>query len=98
LRAIPPSQEDSSILSKTKKNRENLQSKVDQVEIKPYYHFTSLSGRLAQLVEQLTLNQRVTGSSPVAPTNIFYDLVVDLTISKLLGEHMGSKIKKFKNF
>ena len=25
-------------------------------------------GRLAQLVEQLTLNQRVTGSSPVAPT------------------------------
>jgi hypothetical protein len=55
-------------------------------------------GRLAQLVEQLTLNQRVTGSSPVAPTNIFNDLVVDLTISKLLGEHMGSKIKKFKNF
>jgi len=26
-------------------------------------------GRIAQLVEQLTLNQRVTGSSPVAPTN-----------------------------
>src|SRR6266851_733811 len=25
-------------------------------------------GRIAQLVEQLTLNQRVTGSSPVAPT------------------------------
>jgi hypothetical protein len=25
-------------------------------------------GRLAQLVEQLTLNQRVAGSSPAAPT------------------------------
>ena len=28
-----------------------------------------LCGRLAQLVEQLTLNQWVTGSNPVAPTN-----------------------------
>src|SRR3974390_3913619 len=28
------------------------------------------SGRIAQLVEQLTLNQRVQGSSPCAPTNI----------------------------
>jgi hypothetical protein len=27
------------------------------------------SGRIAQLVEQLTLNQRVLGSSPSAPTN-----------------------------
>src|SRR5262245_55280272 len=27
------------------------------------------SGRIAQLVEQLTLNQRVPGSSPGAPTN-----------------------------
>ena len=27
-----------------------------------------IGGRIAQLVEQLTLNQRVTGSSPVAPT------------------------------
>jgi hypothetical protein len=26
-------------------------------------------GRIAQLVEQLTLNQRVHGSSPCAPTN-----------------------------
>ena len=26
-------------------------------------------GRIAQLVEQLTLNQRVVGSSPTAPTN-----------------------------
>ncbi len=27
------------------------------------------SGRIAQLVEQLTLNQRVVGSSPTAPTS-----------------------------
>jgi hypothetical protein len=26
------------------------------------------SGRIAQMVEQLTLNQRVAGSSPAAPT------------------------------
>ena len=32
------------------------------------------SGRIAQLVEQLTLNQRVPGSSPGAPTNPFKDL------------------------
>jgi hypothetical protein len=31
-------------------------------------------GRIAQLVEQLTLNQRVQGSSPCAPTNPFNDL------------------------
>ena len=30
-------------------------------------------GRLAQLVEQLTLNQRVKGSSPLSPSN-FNDL------------------------
>ena len=32
------------------------------------------SGRIAQLVEQLTLNQRVPGSSPGAPTNPIKDL------------------------
>jgi hypothetical protein len=31
-------------------------------------------GRIAQLVEQLTLNQRVQGSSPCAPTNHFNGL------------------------
>src|SRR5262249_5418161 len=31
-------------------------------------------GRIAQLVEQLTLNQRVPGSSPGAPTNKIKDL------------------------
>ena len=29
------------------------------------------NGRIAQVVEQLTLNQRVVGSSPTAPTNSF---------------------------
>jgi hypothetical protein len=29
----------------------------------------SQGGRIAQVVEQLTLNQRVVGSSPTAPTN-----------------------------
>src|SRR5262249_61187887 len=33
-----------------------------------------ISGRIAQLVEQLTLNQRVPGSSPGAPTNKIKDL------------------------
>ena len=28
-------------------------------------------GCIAQLVEQLTLNQRAAGSSPAAPTNVF---------------------------
>ena len=31
-------------------------------------------GRIAQLVEQLTLNQRVVGSNPTAPTNKIKDL------------------------
>src|SRR5437868_4784432 len=33
--------------------------------------FRTGSGRIAQLVEQLTLNQRVPGSSPGAPTKLF---------------------------
>ena len=33
-----------------------------------------LGGRIAQLVEQLTLNQRVLGSSPSAPTKEINDL------------------------
>ena len=31
-------------------------------------------GRIAQLAEQLTLNQRVVGSNPTAPTNKFNGL------------------------
>src|SRR6185312_6520177 len=34
----------------------------------------SRSGRIAQLVEQLTLNQRVQGSNPCAPTKFLRDL------------------------
>ena len=34
------------------------------------------SGRIAQLVEQLTLNQRVPGSSPGAPTKLFERLAL----------------------
>jgi hypothetical protein len=40
-------------------------------------------GRLAQLVEQLTLNQQVTGSNPVAPTILKREILPDpLTISQ----------------
>ena len=34
-------------------------------------------GRIAQLVEQLTLNQRVVGSNPTAPTNDFKGLALE---------------------
>jgi hypothetical protein len=37
-------------------------------------HLPHWPGRIAQLVEQLTLNQRVPGSSPGAPTNTINDL------------------------
>ena len=36
--------------------------------------FRAGSGRIAQLVEQMTLNHRVPGSSPGAPTKLFKDL------------------------
>ncbi len=39
--------------------------------------------RIAQLAEQLTLNQRVRGSSPRAPTNHFNDLTTGKAISAL---------------
>ena len=38
------------------------------------YHFI-IWGRLAQLVEQLTLNQRVAGSNPAAPTSDFFSFL-----------------------
>src|SRR6185312_11626298 len=37
----------------------------------------SRSGRIAQLVEQLTLNQRVQGSNPCAPTTSFLTRWID---------------------
>ena len=44
-----------------------------------------LSGPLAQLVEQLTFNQWVTGSNPVRLTTKINDLAKIKNISKLLG-------------
>src|ERR1700694_308747 len=41
--------------------------------------FRAGSGRIAQLVEQMTLNHRVPGSSPGAPTNLFKHLAGDRT-------------------
>ena len=39
-------------------------------------------GRLAQLAEQLTLNQRVTGSNPVSPiTNAVFGVVIEGRLS-----------------
>ncbi len=38
------------------------------ITVLPHGVHTSGRGRIAQLVEQLTLNQRVLGSSPSAPT------------------------------
>ena len=51
---------------------------------------TSRGGCIAQLVEQLTLNQRVAGSSPAAPTN-FCNKLDDFfrNISSQLGVQLG---------
>jgi hypothetical protein len=43
-----------------------------------------MRGRLAQLVEQLTLNQWVIGSNPIAPTTKPLNFVVFLFISPLV--------------
>jgi hypothetical protein len=40
----------------------------------------AFSGRIAQLVEQLTLNQRVPGSSPGAPTNKINHLQAEVAL------------------
>ena len=39
-------------------------------------HTSSTGGRIAQVVEQLTLNQRVVGSSPTAPTKEINNLTL----------------------
>ena len=50
------------------------------------YTLPSLSakhgGLLAQLVEQLTLNQRVIGSNPIQPTNLFnnHNNLINITL------------------
>jgi hypothetical protein len=50
------------------------------------------AGRIAQLVEQLTLNQRVLGSSPSAPTIDTARLFIRLSqnISEQLGGQLGA--------
>jgi hypothetical protein len=48
-------------------------------------------GRIAQLVEQLTLNQRVQGSSPCAPTNKIKDLTLEQ--KRTFGRFYNSKSK-----
>ena len=47
--------------------------------------FRTRSGRIAQLVEQLTLNQRVPGSSPGAPTIFLNDLAIRAVKAKCAG-------------
>ena len=49
-------------------------------------------GRIAQLVEQLTLNQRVAGSSPAAPTNLFNDLDIIPSAFQIVGKHWVSDL------
>ncbi|CCE08008.1 hypothetical protein BRAS3843_2520023 [Bradyrhizobium sp. STM 3843] len=51
------------------------------------------SGRIAQLVEQLTLNQRVLGSSPSAPTMPFKDLAA--TSSERIFQLEGQLVDLF---
>ena len=48
---------------------------------------TPVGGRIAQLVEQLTLNQRVQGSNPCAPTNEINNL--EGSSSRLAGRFSG---------
>jgi len=50
-----------------------------------------LSGPLAQLVEQLTFNQWVTGSNPVRLTTNFKGLAVNTLSLLYLGLHRGYK-------
>jgi hypothetical protein len=45
-------------------------------------------GRIAQLVEQLTLNQRVVGSSPTAPTNTIRDSSYQESVRLALGSRV----------
>ena len=48
-------------------DRGHMLSPCDRVVTRRRWVAESLGGRLAQLVEQLTLNQRVKGSSPLSP-------------------------------
>jgi hypothetical protein len=59
-------------------------------------------GRIAQLVEQLTLNQRVQGSSPCAPTkfnesNQQLNLIVPPDVGQRFSawQHLWQRVKNF---
>ena len=59
------------------------------------WQISAACGRIAQLVEQLTLNQRVLGSSPSAPTNLFNGLGgfrrrAETAVSALCGQSARS--------
>src|SRR3954462_16008956 len=49
-------------------------------------------GCVAQLVEQLTLNQRVQGSNPCTPTNNINDLVKDRRVTEIRLCHLGANL------
>ena len=51
-----------------------------------------LGGLLAQLVEQLTLNQRVVGSSPTQPTNFFNGLAINFVRPFFVRYHTGTTL------
>src|SRR5210317_1326785 len=55
----------------------------------PVLFIQPASGPLAQLVEQLTFNQWVTGSNPVRLTTVFNDLAEILVKCAPLGETQG---------
>jgi hypothetical protein len=72
-------------LQKMAKGR--LKKSLKKSSTQAYFFVTRVSfswGRLAQLVEQLTLNQRVTGSSPVAPTT--FSLRIFLTRRRFFSD------------
>jgi hypothetical protein len=48
-----------------------------------------VGGRIAQLVEQLTLNQRAVGSSPTAPTNEIEGLPSNLAVPHFVDDPCG---------
>jgi hypothetical protein len=56
------------------------------------YH--ELSGRLAQLAEQLTLNQRVTGSIPVSPSTQSLEKTQLINQSKSGGTFSNTALSK----
>ena len=53
-------------------------AKVDVEGSNPLARSISVYGSIAQLVEQLTLNQWVVGSSPTAPTIISHDIFLSI--------------------